>query len=192
MTVEEAKPTSRDAAGSRRESIARLDEEIGLLLWVLDGELSPEERREGYQRLEVLLRRKYPRAMRRPRRGNSVPPFATNKVARDSHPFFFSVLFGSSISTSLHRVYPPLALRPLKDWVVESGMIEFVGDFQSDIVIAGFIDPADSVQDTRPHCFLVREDLILTLVVASKDDDNAATVACLNDSPHAVHVVRAK
>jgi len=43
----------------RDESIAGLDEEIGLLLWMLEGDLSPEERREVYQRLEVLLCRKY-------------------------------------------------------------------------------------------------------------------------------------
>jgi len=59
MKVAKAKTTSPDAAGSGRQSIAGLDDEIGLLLWVLQGELSPEERREGYQRLEVLLSRKY-------------------------------------------------------------------------------------------------------------------------------------
>ncbi len=44
---------------SRGVSSAELDEEIGLLLWRLEDTLSRQERREGYQRLEVLLSRKY-------------------------------------------------------------------------------------------------------------------------------------
>jgi hypothetical protein len=44
---------------SRRVSSAELNEQIGLLLWRLRGTLSRQERREGYQRLEVLLSRKY-------------------------------------------------------------------------------------------------------------------------------------
>jgi hypothetical protein len=47
----------------RRVSRAELNEQIGLLLWRLQGTLSRRERREGYKRLEVLLSRKYAGAM---------------------------------------------------------------------------------------------------------------------------------
>ena len=41
------------------ESSDELNEHIGLLLWQLQGPMSRRERREGYQRLEALLWRKY-------------------------------------------------------------------------------------------------------------------------------------
>ena len=44
---------------SRRVSSAELDEQIGLLMWRLQGTFSRQERRNGYQCLEVLLSRKY-------------------------------------------------------------------------------------------------------------------------------------
>jgi hypothetical protein len=44
---------------SRTVSRDELDEQIGLLMWRLQGTLSRQERREGYQRLEALLWRKY-------------------------------------------------------------------------------------------------------------------------------------
>jgi hypothetical protein len=44
---------------SRPVSSVELNEQIGLLLWRLQGTLTRRERREGYQRLEVLLSRKY-------------------------------------------------------------------------------------------------------------------------------------
>ena len=62
-------------------SRAELNEQIGLLLWRLQGTLSREERREGYQRLELLLSRKYGGGMRGTRRRISVPPFGPNELA---------------------------------------------------------------------------------------------------------------
>ncbi|MBN2271988.1 MAG: hypothetical protein JXN61_15340 [Sedimentisphaerales bacterium] len=44
---------------SREGAMSALEEEIGLLLWMLQGELSPEERQEAYRRLEQLLSRRY-------------------------------------------------------------------------------------------------------------------------------------
>jgi hypothetical protein len=44
---------------NRRESSAELNEQIGLVVWRLQGRLSRRERREGYHRLKVLLWRKY-------------------------------------------------------------------------------------------------------------------------------------
>ena len=49
--------------GSRRVSSAQLNEQIGLLLWWLQGTLTRQQRREGYHRLEVLLSRKYAEGM---------------------------------------------------------------------------------------------------------------------------------
>jgi hypothetical protein len=65
---------------SRPVSSAELNEQIGLLLWRLQGTLSREERREGYQCLEVLLSRKYGGGMQGTRRGISIPAFASNKA----------------------------------------------------------------------------------------------------------------
>lgn len=60
MRESEGKPaTDLDTAGRGYESSDDLNEQIGLLLWMLEGELSPEERREVYQRLKELLSRKY-------------------------------------------------------------------------------------------------------------------------------------
>jgi len=54
---------ARLCGGSRRVSSADLDEQIGLLLWWLQGTLSRQQQREVYQRLEVLLSRKYAEGM---------------------------------------------------------------------------------------------------------------------------------
>jgi len=66
---------------NRRVPSAELDEQIGLLLWRLQGTLSRQERREGYQRLEVLLSRRYGGGMQGTRRRISVPPFGPNDLA---------------------------------------------------------------------------------------------------------------
>jgi hypothetical protein len=60
---------------------AELDEQIGLVMWRLQGTLSRQERREGYQRLEALLWRKYGGGMQGTRSRISVPPFGPNELA---------------------------------------------------------------------------------------------------------------
>jgi len=62
-TILSAAEWARLCGGSRRVSSAELNEQIGLLLWWLQGTLTRQQRREGYHRLEVLLSRKYAEGM---------------------------------------------------------------------------------------------------------------------------------
>jgi hypothetical protein len=72
MRTEKETATGLDAAGPMAKirnhqqayihalsTSSDLQDQIGLLLWRSQGKLSRRERREGYQRLEVLLWRKY-------------------------------------------------------------------------------------------------------------------------------------
>ena len=63
-------------------------------------------------------------------------------------------------------------------------MIEFIGNFQNDVGIAGFCKPSDRVHYACSHGLFVSEDLVLSLVVAPENNGGSVMVTRFDDPLH--------